>query len=507
MSETPTESLGSKTARGAAWSAVSRTTQQLIQTASTAILARLLGPGDYGLVAMASVFVNLLQQIGDMGTGSAVVQRPELTPRLLSSIFWFNVALGLVAGGLLAAVSPLAALYYHEPQVSLILSVLALNFPLAGLGIVHQSLLVRNMEYRKLFIVEVVATLVSTSVGIGMAWSGAGPWSLVAASLALTASSASLYWLLSGWWPSLSASRADIRSIRSFTMNLTGFVLVNYFSRNAGHLIVGALLGKVMLGYYQMAYSLMIYPLQNINGVLGRVLFSAFARIQNQPERLRSAYARFLSVASLLNFPLMLGMMITAEPLIRVFLGPKWLPVAPLVTILAPIGLLQSVANPSGQIFLATGRTDLMLRVGVASMVIQVLSYVAGVPWGLQGVVISYGIGTLAVVYLCTAIPYRLIQLRVLDIATRLAPIALAAATMALAAFGWRVLMQSLIHANPVLVLFTTVLFGMALYAAFVLHLRPPVLADVLQPLENSRFLVARRFAARYGAPSDAESH
>ena len=496
-------SLTQKTVSGAAWSGISRAVQQGLQLLSTMVLARLLGPSAYGLMAMASFFTNFLQQISDLGTGSAVIQREHLEERFLSSVFWLNVAAGSLAALIVWIISPWAVRIYREPELARVLAVLALSFPITGAGIVQQSLLIRAMEFRKLAVVEVGSSALSAVVGVVLAWKGAGVWSLVASSLTLTSASTILSWLFSGWWPRMAPVWREIASIASFSLNLTGFVVVNYFARNAGHLIVGRVLGAAALGYYQMAYTTMLYPLQNVTGVLGRVLFSAFAQIQHDNERFRAGYLRSSAVIAAITFPMMLGIMVTASPLVSVILGAKWAPVAPLLLFLAPVGLFQSVASTVGQIFLAKGRTDWMFRLVLVFAPVQIAGYLAGSPWGIEGVAIGYAVANLVLAYPTFAVPFRLVGLRVSALLATLAPGAAIAFAMALVALGWRMGVEFL-GAQPRLVLSTTVLVGIVAYGVLLLRFRPPVLTDLAQLLAHTRLPALQRIAGKYGTVREA---
>jgi PST family polysaccharide transporter len=500
MADAPqSASLGSRTVQGAAWSAASRAGQQLLQTASTAVLARLLGPGAYGVMAMANFFINFLQQISDLGTGAAVIQRDHLDDGLLDSIFWFNVSISLAAAGLLWAIAPLAVTFYREPQVAPVLRALTLSVLLTGAGIVQQSLLVRRMEYRKLAIVELASGFLAAIVAIVLAWRGAGVWSLVGASITSSGVTAGLSWLFSGWRPRLRGGLGQVRSVASFSLNLSAFTLVNYFARNAGQFVVGRYLGAAALGYFQLSYSLMLYPIQNVSGVLGRVMFSAFARMQGDPGRLRSSYVRVIAVIAAITTPMMLGMFVTVEPLVRVFLGARWLPVVPLVTVLAPVGLLQAITSPVGQIYMATGRTDLMFRVGLASSAAQVIAYLAGLPWGVEGVVAAYAAVNVLLFFPLTAVPFRLIRLRYRPFFSALRAVLGFSAAMAGIAALWRAAIEAAGVHSPLAVLLSTSLVGAAAYTAMLLAGRPAVLADLLRPLSGTGLAPLRRFAERFG--------
>jgi len=362
---------------------------------------------------------------------------------------------------------------------------------------------VREREYRKLFIVEVSAAAGGALVAILAAWSGAGVWSLVAGSLTLTGITTVLSWLYSGWWPEFAIDWGEIRSVMGFSMNLTGFVFVNYFARNTGHLIVGRYLGTAALGYYQMAYSLLLYPLQAVSSVLGRVMFAAFARMQTDPERFRAAMRRYLTLLGAISFPVFMGLMVLAEPMIHLFLGEKWVPVVPLFMIVAPFGAIQAISSPTGQIYLSTGRTDIMLRLGVLSAFVQVLGYFAGLPWGLPGILLGWAISTVPVALAGLIVSHRLIQSPMSKLLKDLFTPALSTLIMTAAVWGWRLLLRQ--WGVPRIVdLGSTVLLGFALYAALVVWMRASFLRDIAQVLSYSNHptvVRASKWVESYAAP------
>jgi O-antigen/teichoic acid export membrane protein len=496
MAEPQPESLGRQSVGGATWSGISRLAQQGLQTVSVAVLARLLNPSDYGLVAMAAFFTNFLQQLADFGTGSAVVQKENLSERLTSSLFWVNTLLGLGGGLLLLAAAPAAALYYHEPKVTAVLSVLALTFPVAGVGIVPQSLLIRRMEYRKLCIAEAGSTALATAVSITAALKGSGAWSLVYGSLTASIANSMLSWTLSSWAPTWSLDWGEVRSVMRYSINLTGFVIVNYFARNTGHLIVGRYLGPVALGYYQMAYSLLLYPLQAFGSVLGRVIFSTFARIQSDRERLRTAVQRYLTVIGAINLPVYLGLMVVAEPFVKLFLGAKWAPVVPLLMLIAPFGPLQAVSGQTGQIYLSVGRTDIMLRLGVAAAVIQVAGYLGGLPWGLKGVLLSWSISTIPVALAGIYVAHRVIDSPFGPLIRMLGPALLFSLVMTAVTWGWMLAATTMGFGAP-LVLTTTIALGAMVYLGLIAALRPAFAEDFARLASYSNSSAVERITRR----------
>jgi PST family polysaccharide transporter len=398
---------------GTKWSAVSQLGRQGIQFVTLVILARLLAPEDFGLVGMTTVVIGFLALFKDLGTSAAVIQRQDVTEELLSSVFWLNVFFGAVVMLLLYAVSPWVAAFYREPRVVPILKVLSATFFISGLSILHQALLQRDMAFNRIAKIEVSATVFGAIVGIGAAFAGWGVWSLVFQSLAIVLVTTVLLWIFSSWRPRLVFRLNNLRSIAHYSFNLLGFNFFNYLARNADYLLIGRFLGAEALGYYTLAYRIMLYPLQNISSVLGRVMFPAFSRLQKQLARFRTAYLRVAASIASVTFPLMLGLLALVAPFVLAILGEQWEPVIILLIILAPVGLTQSIGTTVGTIYQATGRTDWMFWWGATAGILRVIAFVIGLRWGIVGVATAYAIITFALLYPNYAIPFRLIQLRV----------------------------------------------------------------------------------------------
>jgi O-antigen/teichoic acid export membrane protein len=403
--------LTTRVASGAAWSAIARLCLQLLYLASVAVVARRLDPKAYGLMNMTQIALGLVALFRDIGIGSAVIQKREIDNGLLSSLSWIASGLGCAAMLVCFLAAPLIALFYKQPLVSPMLRVLSLSFAITSVTTVHEAMLNRGMAFRKLAIVEIGAAALSLVVAIAFAYSGHGVWSLVAASLTTSAASSIGLFVAYRWLPAFHFSWSDVRSVTGYGMNLSGFNLFNYFSRNADNVLVGRFLGAGPLGFYQFAYTVMLYPVQNVAQLLGRVLFPAFSEIQHDLPRFRSAYVRSSAIIAVVSFPLMAGVAAVAKPFVEVWVGPRWLPVAALITILAPVGMLQALGTTTGQVYMATGRTDLMFRWGVFVSPVTILSFVIGLQWGVRGVAICYAIATILVLYPLFRIPLRLIEL------------------------------------------------------------------------------------------------
>lgn len=416
-------SLTQKAVSGATWTGASSALTQAISLLGTLVLARLLTPEDYGLVGMARLAIGLIAIFRELGTTAAIIQRKQLSQEFLSSVFWANLGLAAVTFVFAIATSPMVALFFHQSKIGPIVQLLAVGFIVSALSSVPSALLNREMAFRKVMMIETGSAGFATCLAVGMALRGAGVWSLVVSSLASTCVTTVFLWWSCPWRPKWLLSWTELRSIASFSLNLSGFNLVNYFSRNADNTIVGRYLGAYQLGFYQLAYNVMLYAVQNISQVMGRVLFPVFAKVQDDNERFRQAYTKAVSTIAVVTFPMMAGVMAVADPFVRAVLGEKWHPVASLLVILAPVGLMQSVVTTVGNIYYAKGRADWLFRWGLLGTAVSVGSFFAGLPWGIRGVAVGYLIANLLLIYPAFAVPFRLIDMKMGDFLRPLWPI------------------------------------------------------------------------------------
>ena len=256
-------------------------------------------------------------------------------------------------------------------------------------------------------------------------------WALVVQTLVLTATQSTLVLFAGGFRPALRFRLLDLRDIAGYSLNLAGFNVVNWCIRNLDHLLIGVFLGATALGYYALAYRLLLYPLQGVAGVLSRVVFPIYARIQDDDVRLRNAHLKITAAAAIVLFPVMVGLMLVCQPMVVSLLGPKWLPMVPLVGIFALVGMLQSVGATVGSIYQAKGRTDLLFRWGLLVAMVTAVAFVVGLQWGITGVALAYASVSLVLTYPALYIPFRLIGLRVSQLWRLLLPTLLATAAMA----------------------------------------------------------------------------
>ncbi|MGA9408338.1 MAG: lipopolysaccharide biosynthesis protein, partial [Bacteroidota bacterium] len=291
------------------------------------------------------------------------------------------------------------------------------SFLISSAGITQQALMERKLEFTKLARAEIAATFFGAAVGITLAFSGAGVWSLVFQALSsAVVSTILLSFFFSSWRPRLLFDFTETKEVARFSLNLSGFNITNYFVRNADYLLIGKFLGAQELGYYSLAYRIMLYPLQNVTSVISRVMFPVYSRIRDDNKKFKIAYLDVAGTIALITFPMMLGMMGVSNYFVSVFFGEKWRVVSLLLIIFSPVGLLQTIEATTGAIYLAQSRTDWMFRWGVGTGLFTVVCFAIGLKWGIVGVASSYLISTLVGAYPCFRIPFTLIDLNVKDL-------------------------------------------------------------------------------------------
>ena len=401
--------------RGLKWSTSARIGKQILQFVTLIILARLLNPEDFGLMASAMVVIGLANVFRDLGISAALIQRQEVTDDLYSSVFWISVLLGIIFMALLIILAPIIANFFNVSTLIPMLKVLSLSFLFSGFSIVQQAMMEKTFKFKNIAIFELSSTFIGALTGISFALLNYGVWSLVFQNLIFSFTLSLLIWLNFSQKPRFYFSFIEIKSIAKFSGNLAGFNILNYFVRNADYILIQKFLGEQQLGYYTLAYRLMLYPLQNVSAVITRVMYPVLSKIQQDNDKFRNIYTKITNSIALLTFPLMLGLIAVSDNFVLVVFGIKWEPVTNLILILAPLGLIQSIYTPAGMIYQAKGRTDWWFRWGVVTGVLFITAFWIGLKWGVIGVAMAYLIVNLITFYPGLAIPFKLIELKVFD--------------------------------------------------------------------------------------------
>ncbi len=383
---------------GAKWSGVSIAYITLVNFVTTAILARLLSPSDFGLLGMMIVVIGLIGFLADAGVSNAIIYHQDATREELSSLYWLNFLAGIGLFIIILLFRPLAVALFKEPRLSTYLPWLATSFLVMPIGQQFGILLRKDLRFKTLTKIDVASTTISSVTAIAIALSGFGIWSLVFR--AVIGSTIGAFALLAvgvrnKWLPRLYFSLSSIKRYLKFGFFQMGQRFLNHVSSNIDYIIIGRFLGVEALGFYSLAYGLITLPLSKINPIITRVAFPIFAKIQCDDERLRNGYLKMLKYISTCSFPLMAGMFVVAPLFIPVVYGAKWLPTVPVLQILCMIGALKSLGNPIGSLLMAKGRADISFYWFILAAFIMFTANIIGIKWGVVGVAWSVFIATL----------------------------------------------------------------------------------------------------------------
>jgi len=467
------------------WVAVSQAARILSQLANIFVLARILPPSDYGLMAMATIVTNLALLIRDQGTSAAIIQKEGLEHSTINTVFWFNVLLGFMIAVIIVVSSPLIASYFKHAELITILVVLALVFPISSSSISHQALLERESKFRKLAFIELVASIVAMVIAVIAALNGAGVYSLVLQAILMALISSSLIWVNSDWRPKGKPTLAELKAILPFTGHMTAFQLITYFFRNADSMIVGRLLGAVSLGVYSMAYRVMLLPVQNITWAASRALFPVMSRQQNALDEMGRLYLQTLGFISFLTAPLMAGIFSVREVFVEVAFGHQWLQVAGVLAWLTSVGFMQSISSTTGTVFMAQGKTKLLMWVSLFNAGLHLGAFWIGANQGVDGVAEWYFYASFISGILSLKIAGKLVNcsgMQMLDACLR--PVAIAIVMCAVVrAVYWQTLG---LWWNNVAALIGLTMLGMTIYfAAYYLFLRETFNSYLSKLLKN----------------------
>jgi PST family polysaccharide transporter len=458
-----------------------------MQILISAILARLLTPNDFGLIAMIIVFSSFVAIFSDFGLSSAIVQRKEIPDGALSSIFWIGLGLGALLTTALAASAPLIAAFYSEPRLTPLVVFISTTFFIASFGYVPSALLTKNMNFKAIAIIGICALGIAGPISVFLAFSGYGVWSLAWNTVLSTAITVVFTWIYCRWVPHFSLGLQQVKGLLRFGMNLTGNSFVGYFQRNLDNLLIGRFLGPTPLGFYNLAYNLLLFPLGNISDVVGRVMFPALSVIQHDKQKVREAYVAANRYIAVVSFPLMTWLLVTAPELIRVVYGPKWVTAIPLVQILALASIEQSIGANVGWIFLSQGRTNVLFKLSIFTTIVVAIAFAVGLRWGVEGVAIAYTIASYLLAYPVFAIAFRLVDLKVRYFIAKLSPIILATLAFGIIAFVIRTSLVELGITHDVTIVVIVTAASLLIYSFLVSVLDRELFTETVRLLRQLR--------------------
>jgi O-antigen/teichoic acid export membrane protein len=466
-------------ASGATSLTMSQAFQYGVRSATAIILAHFLSPAEFGLLGLVTVVTGLLDRtISDSGLVNALVHRHEVSKRLASSVFYFNVATGLLIALTLAlAAAPLASLLGTDSATAVFRG-LSVTFALAGLTHVPEAILRRSFRYGALAFLGGANALTAGLVAVPLAIAGYGIASIVIGSIVGITVEVISGFALSRFRPQLHFQLSEVRTLTSYSSNYTAFHFVNYISDAGDKFIVGRFVGQAALGFYTVPYRLVFAPVYAAGQVFKDLFFTVFARKQDEPQAIGRDYIRAVTALAALTFPFAALISALGGPIVAVVLGAQWVPAGPIVSVMSIVVLIQSVLITTGMLLTATGRTRVLLHWGLGAAIVMFVCYGAGVYWGAMGVACGFLVGTLLLMYPAVAIPFRYLGCSVWALVRSLAPVAFATLVGAAFAAAVRVLLES--HGSrSIVITIAGLLIGSAAYLLALVLQKPPVIGDV----------------------------
>jgi O-antigen/teichoic acid export membrane protein len=476
--------LGRTTARAATWAFVSMTGGKIITLLGLMVLARLLAPREFGLLAFAMTYIVYVEMIGDLGTGTALIYWPDRRDDAAQVTFVINLAAGLFWCAITILLAPLVADFFNAPEGTNIVRVLSAGFLLKYLGNTHDALTRKDLRFAARAVPELAMSLVKAAVSIALAWRGFGAWSLVWGHLSGVGAATLLYWTVTPWRPRWSLPRDLFRPMLSYGR---GIVFVNVLGAIQGQTdlaVIGRVLGLTALGLYQLAGKLPEATVTVIVRVASRVLMPAFSRVAAEggdPKHAYLAAARYIAAVTL---PVVAGLAILARPLVLAFFGEQWVAAAPIVSALAILAGIRALGVHPGDVLKATGRVGTLARIEVVRSVLIVAVVIIAAQWSAVAVAFSMAIVDGIAMTVAMIITARAIGVRAGELARAYWPAFAATAAMAAVVFAWH-------RWGPDLALLLHVGVGVALgvvaYAVALTAVAPRMVAEARRVFARAR--------------------
>lgn len=427
------ENLTAKAKTGAFWVISEQAASYVFSFTANIVLARLLFPKDFGVVAIALVAWEIIKLFGNFGIAAKLIHQQEQTDEYANSAFWLNIMASLILAAATALVAPYIALFYGNESVGPILMLLSLAFFIQSFGTTHLALLRKDLAFKRIAIIELATTFLSKSIAVGMAFAGFGPWSLVVPEAVISPVKALAYWIANPWRPSLRFDTRYWKDILNFGFNYLGADLMRYLSVNGDYVVIGKMLGERSLGLYTFAYNIANLPFQSVTSTVTKVAFPTFSKLQNNLDRFRTVLLKMTKFTSLIAFPLLVELLVLADLIIPLVYGEKWRPsILPLQIIIVFV-LFRVFTSPGGQVLFAVGKPNVLFKFNLIQAPFLLAGVYIGSYYGIVGAAIGMSgvliVGSLFLAYIFT----QPIGLSVGDVLRVIIPATASSAFMAVA--------------------------------------------------------------------------
>ena len=403
-----TTSLKNKATHGMLWAAIEKLSMQAGQFIIGIILARLLMPKDFGLIGMLSIFIAIGQVFIDSGMGRGLIQKKDRTDIDFSTVFIFNFVVSITVYLILFFSAPLIAEFYNTPALINLTRILTLNIVISSLAIIQQTKLTIDLDFKTLAKVNVATVFIGGITGVVFALLGFGVWALVIQQLTSRVVAVLLFWYLTHWQPSLVFSKKSFKELFRFGSKLLIAGVSAQFFLNIYNIIIGRVYSPANLGHFTQSRKLVDLSSGTVTDVLNKVSFPILASLKDDSKKMISVYSRLIRMTAFIIFPVMTLVSLLADPIIRVLLNDKWLPVIPLLQVMAFTRIFYPISALNMNILTANGRSDLFLKVDISKVPIVVISLLITVPMGINAIVIGFVITSIIAFFINAYMPGKL---------------------------------------------------------------------------------------------------
>jgi O-antigen/teichoic acid export membrane protein len=407
--------LREKALKGVFWSAVEKWGYQIVAILVFFLLARLLSPEDFGLVALASVFISFTEIFLDQGFAQAIIQRQHLEAEHLDTAFWFSIGIGILLTAIVFLFTEPIAQFFKSPQLVSIIRWLSVSFIFRALCSVQEALLRRNLDFKAISMRTLLSTVLGGVVGIVMALMNFGVWSLIGKELTFFITACILLWRISPWRPSLKFSQKHFNDLFLFGINILGLRLLSFFNLRGINLVIGYFLGTTALGYFTLANRILSIVIEIISSTTSQVTMSAFARLQDNLDYLRKAFLKVTRLIGFVSFPIFFILSVLAHEVVMVTFGSKWIESVPIIQFLAFYGLIQSVSLFNGNLMSAIGKPSWDLAIRCVDTIFSILLVLTVFKEGIVAVSMVYTIQAYLLFPLQLIAVRKLIGMRIRD--------------------------------------------------------------------------------------------
>ncbi len=480
--------LQTKAYRSAGWSGLSGMISNSLELIKYIVLARLLGPGDFGLLAMAMVIISIGRIFADGGTSNAVIHYRNQTLRQLSTLYWINILAGITLYGIVFVTAPFFSSFYSEPEVNHLLRLGGLILPVYAAGALYEVMLRKSLSFKYITIAESVSATIGFITAVTLALNGWGVYSLIWSHI-VTASSLSLFYIANGfrkWIPAFHFAPADVWSHLSFGLFQMGDRSLGVYATRIDQLIIGRFFGPEILGAYHLSYHLVLFPIARLSPLLNRVALPVFSSRKDDDAILRNGYLKLMRVMMSMVAPILLLAALTAPWLVPLLFGGGWELAIQLIPLMAAVGLLRMLGNPSGNIILAKGRARRLFLWNLCTAIASTAIFLTGAQYSVFVLLWLYII--INVFYFVagqTILVHRLISLEWSHFLKGVVPVA------AVLTFSWmvgrlfRYSIERVMHVTDFIMVISIVALFLIVYLPLMIKLQSDLIQEVLQALRG----------------------